>query len=230
MWGAGQASPGKVLQIKWYHQPKSKKDVKGMLFSSITNTRTAYSFIYNIMSIDKFCLLLIITILAIASLTDLFYKRIPNWLTLSSLICGIFFQLFFRGFAGFFISLQGIVIGFALTFIIYLVGGLGAGDVKLMSALGAFLGPKEIFLVFIFSSLLSGVYALILLASHGFILNTIKRYFKMFKTLIFTLQLVYIPPLSAEKRLGLRFGIMIALGTLLTKFYLNNLSFNKLLG
>jgi prepilin peptidase CpaA len=182
------------------------------------------------MSPDKTYVILIFTILAVASLTDLLYKKIPNWLTYSSLICGIFFQILFRGFDGFSNSLQGIGIGFALTFIIYLAGGLGAGDVKLMAALGAFLGPKEIFITFIFSSFLSGVYAIILLAIHGFILNTIKRYFRMLKTLVLTLQLIYIPPLSAEKRLGLRFGIMIAIGTLLEKFYVNNLSVNKLLG
>ena len=182
------------------------------------------------MSNDKFSLLLIFTILAIASLTDLFYKKIPNWLTFSSLICGFFFQIIFRGFDGFFNSLQGIGTGFALTFIVYLAGGLGAGDVKLMAALGAFLGPKEIIIAFIFSSFLSGAYALILLILHGFILQTIKRYFKMFRALIFTLQLIYIPPLSAEKQLGLRFGVMIALGTLLAKLYVGNLTINKLLG
>jgi len=182
------------------------------------------------MSNDNFSLLLIFTILAVASLTDLLYRRIPNWLTLSSLICGIFFQIFFKGFDGFLASLQGIGIGFALTFVVYLVGGLGAGDVKLMAALGAFLGPKEIFMAFIFSSLLSGAYALVLLILHGFILQTIKRYFKMLRALIFTLQLIYIPPLSEEKRLGIRFGVMIALGTLWAKFYVGNLPFNKLLG
>jgi prepilin peptidase CpaA len=201
-----------------------------MLFPRSLTWEEHTLFSTNFMGTDKFCLILIFCILAIASITDLFYKKIPNWLTYSSLICGIFFQLFFRGFDGFFISLQGIGTGFALTFVIYLAGGLGAGDVKLMSALGAFLGPKEILLVFISSSLLSGVYALILLTIHGFILDTIKRYFKMLKILALTLQLIYIPPPSPEKRLGLRFGIMIALGTLLAKFYINDLPFNKLLG
>lgn len=181
------------------------------------------------MSPDKFCLLLIFTILALAALTDFFYKKIPNWLTYSSLICGIFFQLFLRGLDGFLFSLQGIGIGFALTFIVYLAGGLGAGDVKLMAAMGGFLGPKEIFLAFIFSCLLSGVYAIIVLAIHGFIFQTFQRYFNMIKALVLTLQLIYIPPLSAEKRLGVRFGIMIALGTLLTKFYVHKIPFNNLL-
>ncbi len=182
------------------------------------------------MGVDRVGLIIISIILIIASIADLLYKKIPNRLTYSSLVIGIFFQLAFKGSDGLFHSLQGIGIGFALTFIIYLAGGLGAGDVKLMAAIGAFLGPKEIFLAFIFSSLLSGVYAIILLAFHGFIFQTFKRYFNMIKTLVLTLQLIYIPPLSAERRLGVRFGVMIALGTLLTKFYIHKMPFINLLG
>ena len=182
------------------------------------------------MGFDRIVVIILFSILIIASISDLFYKKIPNWLTFPSLVCGIFFQLILGGSDGLFSSLQGIAIGFVLTFILYLAGGLGAGDVKLMAAIGAFLGPKEIFLAFIFSSLLSGVYAIILLAIHGFIFQTLKRYFNIFKTLVMTLQLIYIPPLSDERRLGVRFGIMIALGTLLTKFYVHRLPFINLLG
>ena len=182
------------------------------------------------MGTDKIFLIIIFTVLIVALINDLFYKKIPNWLTYSSLIVGIFFQSIFRGFDGFFYSLQGIGLGFGLTFFIYLAGGFGAGDVKLMAAIGSFLGPKEIFLVFIYSSLLSGVYAIILLSFHGFILHTLKRYYNILKTLCFTRQLIYIPPLSGEKQLKIKFGIMIAFGTLLTKLYKNGFLFNNFLG
>ena len=99
---------------------------------------------------------------------------------------------------------------------------------KLMAAIGTFVGPKEIFIIFIFSSLLSGIWAIILLATHGFIVQTIKRYYSIIKTLLFTRQLVYIPPLSGEKKLKIRFGIMVALGTLFMELYGNSLPLNSI--
>ncbi len=180
------------------------------------------------MGIDRFCLFITFVILLVASVNDLFYRKIPNWLTFSSLLIGIILQSIFRGFEGFGYSLQGVGVGFALTFFLYLAGGLGAGDVKLMAAIGGFLGPKEIFLVFILSSMLSGIYALILLSIHGFIFQTTKRFYKIIKALIFTRQLLYIPPLSGEKKLRIRFGIMIALGTLITELYRNILPTNSI--
>ncbi len=179
----------------------------------------------NINALFSFCL---IGILILASIYDLYYKKIPNWLTFSSLISGIIFQSAFRGHDGFIFSLQGIGIGFVITFIIYLAGGFGAGDVKLMAAIGSFVGPKEIFIIFIFSSLLSGIWAIALLSMHGFIFHTLKRYYNILKTLFFTHQFMYIPPLSGEKKLKIRFGIMVALGTLITEFYGDIFPFAKL--
>ncbi len=180
------------------------------------------------MSIDNFSFFCILAILILASINDLFYKKIPNWLTFSSLLFGIIFQSVFRGYDGFIFSLQGAGIGFVIPFIIYLAGGFGAGDVKLMAAIGSLVGPKEIFIIFIFSSLLSGIWAIILLSIHGFILHTLKRYYTILKTLFFARQLVYIPPLSREKGLKIRFGIMVALGTLITELYGSFLPFHSL--
>ena len=180
------------------------------------------------MSIEKLSFLFLIGILTLASINDLFYKRIPNWLTLSSLLFGIILQSAFRGYDGLIFSLQGIGIGFAIPFLIYLVGGFGAGDVKLMAAVGSFVGPKEIFIIFILSSLLSGLWAIILLIFHGFFFHTLKRYYRILKGLFFTRQLMYIPPLPGEKGLKIRFGIMAALGTLVTEVCGNNLPLHSL--
>ena len=176
---------------------------------------------------DNIFLVFIFTILIIASINDLFYKRIPNWLTYPSLIGGILFQSISRGFDGAFFSLLGIGLGFGLTFFIHLAGGFGAGDVKLVAAIGSFVGPKEIFIIFIFSSLLSGIWAIILLAIHGFILHTLKRYYNILITLFFTRRLIYIPPLSGEKKLRIRFGIMVALATFFIELYGNILPLNS---
>ncbi len=177
------------------------------------------------MDIDK---LFIIGILILASVNDLLYKKIPNWLTYSSLLFGIILQSFFRGYDGFMFSFQGIGIGFIIPFIIYMAGGFGAGDVKLMAAIGSFVGPKEIFIIFVFSSLLSGIWAIILLSIHGFIFHTLRRYYNILKTIFFARQLIYIPPLSGEKKLRIRFGIMVALATFLIELYGNILPLNSL--
>ena len=180
------------------------------------------------MDINKLSFLFIIGILILASMNDLLYKKIPNWLTFSSLLFGIIFQSLFRGYDGFIFSLQGIGVGFVIPFVIYLAGGFGAGDVKLMAAIGSFVGPKEIFIIFIFSSLLSGTWAIILLSIHGFIFHTLKRYYNILITLFFTRRLIYIPPLSGEKKLRIRFGIMVTLATFFTELYGNILPLNTL--
>src|SRR5262249_27029843 len=64
------------------------------------------------------------------------------------------------GWLGFGSSLVGAIAGFGLLLVFYLMGGIGAGDVKLLSALGAWLGLPLIIWVFIAASLAAGAYAI----------------------------------------------------------------------
>src|SRR5262249_2150922 len=62
------------------------------------------------------------------------------------------------------VSFLGALCGFGLLLPMYLIGGMGAGDIKLMAAVGAWLGLPLTFYVFIAASLAAGIYALIVMA------------------------------------------------------------------
>jgi prepilin peptidase CpaA len=154
-------------------------------------------------------------ILIIASVKDLSTFRIPNWLTYPALAVGISYLSFMKGYEGFLFSLAGAATGLGLLIIPYIIGGSGAGDVKLLGVVGSFLGYKSVFSVFILSCILGGVYALFLLASKGLLIGTLKRYGIILRTFIITRQFMYIAPSQKEKQMKIRFGLAIALGTFL---------------
>lgn len=92
-----------------------------------------------------------------AMLFDLATRRIPNWLNVSSLALALGFHTVTGQLTGLGTALGGFAVGFGILFVLWLIGGGGGGDVKLMAALGAWMGPWWILIVFI----LSGVYAML---------------------------------------------------------------------
>ncbi len=102
---------------------------------------------------------LAVTVLT-AAVTDLLYSRVPNWLTLPVPI--IAFCLYFAdgGTQGLLFSMGGWLAGFALLIGFYALGGSGAGDVKLLAAVGALSGTSRVFSIFLYTALFGGVYAL----------------------------------------------------------------------
>jgi prepilin peptidase CpaA len=82
-----------------------------------------------------------------AAFTDLRTRRIPNWLTVSAFALGLVYQFAFHGLAGLGNGLAGFAIGFGLLFVLWMVGGGGGGDVKLMGGLGVWLGFRLTLLV-----------------------------------------------------------------------------------
>jgi prepilin peptidase CpaA len=168
---------------------------------------------------DPVFLFLLAILLVVAFLKDYFSFRIPNWLTYPALVVGISYFTITKGSEGFLFSLSGIAMGFALLFLPYLFGGTGAGDVKLLGAIGSFLGPKAVFQVFIISCILGGVYALFLLARNGLLSGTFRRYGIIVKGFIITQQFAYIPPTQEEKKIKVRFGLAMAVGTFSYLFF-----------
>lgn len=154
--------------------------------------------------------------LLIAAINDIRSHKIPNWLTLTTMVAGIFYNTFISGLNGFLFSAGGVAVGIAVLIIPYLFKGTGAGDVKLMGSVGGFLGPKGVFIAFLFTSFVGGIYAMVLLALHGFLKETAKRYGSIIKAFIFTRSFIYIPPSKNEEKPKMCYGIAIALGTLIS--------------
>jgi prepilin peptidase CpaA len=119
-------------------------------------------------------LLLPITVVLVAALvaaaTDVWKFRVYNVLTLPLLFSGLIYHAVWG--AGLVDSLLGVLCGSGLLLVFYLMGGMGAGDVKLMAAVGAWLGMPGTFYVFVASCLVAALYALVLIVANGRVRET----------------------------------------------------------
>src|ERR1041385_292913 len=95
----------------------------------------------------------------IAGWTDWRSRRIPNWLTVPGLAVGIFANLIILGWAGCKTSRMGAGLGLLLLLPFVAIRSVGAGDWKLVGALGAFLGPSRLLLVLLGTFLVNGIMA-----------------------------------------------------------------------
>ena len=170
---------------------------------------------------EKFPFYLLTIILIIAVVIDIRCRRIPNWLTFSTSIIAIIYHAWVKGTEGLLFSLKGLLVGIAVLIIPYLMGGIGAGDVKLMGAIGGLLGPKNVFTAFLVSAIMGGFYAFILLVLYGHIKETLQRYGTMLKTFLLTQKFIYVSPSSQEKQPRLCYGVAIALGTTISIAFFN---------
>jgi prepilin peptidase CpaA len=103
----------------------------------------------------------------IAAVMDVWKFKVYNVLTFPLLLTGLAYHLIAGGMQGFLGSLIGLLAGFAILFVVYTMGGVGAGDVKLMAAVGAWLGMPLTFYVFAATALASGIYATVLIFLWG---------------------------------------------------------------
>lgn len=89
------------------------------------------------------------TFVSVAFAFDLKSRRIPNWLTVSALVAALVFHTSLSGFAGLGFALGGFAVGFGILFVLWLIGGGGGGDVKLMAAVGAWAGYVGVLFIFL---------------------------------------------------------------------------------
>ena len=111
--------------------------------------------------------------LAAAVYTDVRTRRIPNWLTAGMASAG--FGIAFGG--GVVTPVQatlGLLAGLALMMPGHVIGATGAGDVKLMAAVGAVVGPEMAFRAFLYSAVAGGVFALAVAMRRGILANTLQ--------------------------------------------------------
>jgi len=163
---------------------------------------------------DSFLMIFLSAVLVCAVIIDLRLQKIPNVLTFPTALFALVYHCINKGFSGFLFSAGGIAAGVGLLIIPYLLGGMGAGDAKLMGVVGGVLGAKSVFFAFLFSAIVGGIYALVLTFIHrqhfrGF-------YKKQFTSLInFLLIRKYIPgpEESGPEKPRLCYGLAIALGT-----------------
>ncbi|OGI08910.1 MAG: hypothetical protein A3F80_03790 [Candidatus Melainabacteria bacterium RIFCSPLOWO2_12_FULL_35_11] len=154
--------------------------------------------------------ILLLLIAAIGAIYDWRTRKIPNWLTVYSLPVIFLLNIVHAGLWGFVNSLLGLLAGLALLFIPYIIGGMGAGDVKLLGSLGAIVGYKGAILIFFYTALC------------GLVLGIIWLIFNpgRLKFLITTGQILP----TVDKNQKIPYGIAILMGTILyITFGANNL-------
>jgi prepilin peptidase CpaA len=109
----------------------------------------------------------------IACITDVRSRRIPNVLTFGAAAAGLIYGAITGGWSGAGSAALGWLIGAAAFFIPFALGGLGAGDVKLLAAFGTLLGPAGILAAFIRTAIVGGIIALIVATARGRVRATV---------------------------------------------------------
>lgn len=135
--------------------------------------------------------------LGFAVMMDITAHRIPNWLTFTIASICLLMQVWFGGWSGFLLSAGGVLAGMLCFLPSYIFGAMGAGDVKLMAAVGAALGPWYVLVAVIYTVLAGGVIALVYIGVKGGMGSMVRRYGRMFVHL-FHGQLLYLPPAVNE--------------------------------
>jgi len=108
-------------------------------------------------------------------------RRIPNWLTVSGFFLGIALNSIFGGWHGTLAALEGAGLGLGLLLPLVLLRGFGAGDWKLMGAIGAVMGWRAMLWVLIASVLISAAAGLIQIALSRRVQGTFKNVGKLLK-------------------------------------------------
>jgi prepilin peptidase CpaA len=108
-------------------------------------------------------------VLAVATFTDLRSRRIPNWLVLPFLLAGIIVSGWLYGWHGIGQSISGMGLGALLFGVLYWMGGMGMGDVKLCAAIGAWIGPQQLITALVITGITGGIMAVCWAAAGGFL-------------------------------------------------------------
>jgi prepilin peptidase CpaA len=159
-------------------------------------------------------------IAAVAAGFDLRTHRIPNLLTLGGAAIAVLFHVVTGGVSGGGDAIVGWLIGAGFFLIPYQLGGLGAGDVKLVAAIGAWLGPESALWLGIYTAIAGGGIALVAAAATGYL----RKAFSNIWLLLMHWTVMGITPLSGvtlETSRGPRvaYGVAILFGTVGTLWF-----------
>lgn len=116
-----------------------------------------------------------LAVAVVACMCDVRSRRIPNVLTFGAALVAGAVHLLLGGAAGIVVSIEGWLLGIALFFPFFALRGLGAGDVKLLGALGAWLGPGSIVFVALYSTLAGGIVAVIVALRSRYLARALRN-------------------------------------------------------
>lgn len=170
---------------------------------------------------DQLPTLLLLAALIPALWYDLRYRKLPNWLTFSLLLAGLIANTWLAGISGLLDALGGGALGLVLLLPFYLLKkGMGAGDVKMVAAIGAVLGIQDglfcIAAILIAGSLLGLLY----LIYKGGLITSLRRYW-----LSLMARTWLMPEANEAASLNFPYALAIASGVVVTLYSSGELSF-----
>ena len=164
----------------------------------------------------------------IAAVTDIRTLKVYNLLTVPLMVSGVAYHAVVFGGSGVVQSLCGVLFGGGILLVPFLMGGMGAGDVKLLAAVGAWLGMPLTLYVFIASGLASGVCAVLMVAfQKSFMEAAVNLQVIWFRLGSFVKHLgsdewlESVVPQDNRRRRVIPFGAMVAFGIFATLIWVN---------
>jgi prepilin peptidase CpaA len=160
---------------------------------------------------------LVTIVLVVAAVIDGFELKVPNWITFPFIVSGWVYSTAAFGWEGLGWSLLGTVIGLALLLPPYAIGGMGAGDVKLLAGVGAWIYGINTVYAFAVSAIVGAVLAVAMVLAR----RAWKRHAAQFMVILNEILVIRNPDelaaIAAERKptmLLLPYGIPIAIGTI----------------
>jgi prepilin peptidase CpaA len=152
-------------------------------------------------------------VLVTAICTDIRFSRIPNWLTFSAMGFACVISAWLGGMQGLAFSLAGLGAGLGLFIMLYISGSIGAGDVKLMAAVGALVGPSGALISGALAILVGGLYAVGAMCYQWGFMTTARKLAYAAQAALLVDGRTWARELALPFRL--RYGLAVAGGTLL---------------
>jgi prepilin peptidase CpaA len=158
--------------------------------------------------------------LVVAAVIDGLKLKVPNWITFPMIISGWIYSATlspFAGWEGLMFSLVGTAVGLGLLLPLYAIGGMGAGDVKLLAGVGAWVWGTTTLYAFVVSAIVGGVIALIMVVAKRSWFKHKTQFWMICNEILTVKDPEKLAAIAAERKptmLLLPYGIPIAIGTI----------------
>ena len=156
-------------------------------------------------------------VLILAAVIDGFELKVPNWITLPMVISGWRYSTVAFGWEGLLWSLMGTAMGLALLLPAYAIGGMGAGDVKLLAGVGAWIFASHTFYAFCVSSIVGAVLAVSMVLYNKAWQKHSAQFWMILSEVMTIRNPTQLSTIAGERKstmLLLPYGIPIAIGTI----------------
>jgi prepilin peptidase CpaA len=158
--------------------------------------------------------------LVVAAVIDGLKLKVPNWITFPMIISGWIYSATlspFAGWEGLMFSLIGTAVGLGLLLPLYAIGGMGAGDVKLLAGIGAWVWGTVTLYAFVVSAIVGGLIAVLMVLVRRKWGKHQSQFWMICNEILTVKDPEKLAAIAAERKptmMLLPFGIPIAIGTI----------------